>query len=94
RLADHICGTGGMITYARENPAKEFIIATESGMVNRLKREVPDKEFYSFGTICFNQKFIHLEDVKTALEKLQNRIELSPEIMEKALVPIRRMLEF
>ncbi len=94
KLSDHITGTGGMITYAKENHAKEFIIATESGMVNRLKREVPDKEFYSFGTICFNQKSIHLEDVKEALEKMQHKIELPPEIIGKAFVPIKRMLEF
>ncbi len=44
-LADEICSTERMITYCKEHPAKAFIIVTESGMLHRLKREIPGKEF-------------------------------------------------
>ena len=44
-LADEVCSTEKMVQYCRENPAKTFIIATESGMLHRLRRELPDKVF-------------------------------------------------
>src|ERR1700678_1889367 len=44
-LADEVCSTEKMVAYCRDNPAREFIIATESGMLHRLRREMPDKEF-------------------------------------------------
>src|SRR6187551_506453 len=44
-LADEVCSTEKMISYCRENPAQAFIIVTESGMLHRLRREMPDKTF-------------------------------------------------
>jgi quinolinate synthase len=44
-LADEVCSTEKMVSYCRDNPARSFIIATESGMLHRLRREMPDKEF-------------------------------------------------
>jgi quinolinate synthase len=45
KLADHICSTSGMYEFARQNPAKKFIVGTEMGILYRLRRENPDKEF-------------------------------------------------
>ena len=44
-LADEVCSTEKMVSHCRSSPAKAFIIVTESGMLHRLKRELPDKEF-------------------------------------------------
>ena len=44
-LADEVCSTEKMVGYCRDNPAKAFIIATESGMLHRLRREMPEKVF-------------------------------------------------
>ena len=50
-LADHICSTGGMFTYVKKSGSKEFIIATESGMLYKLNKENPDKKFYLLGRV-------------------------------------------
>lgn len=92
-LADFICGTGGMITYAKETDTKEFIIVTEEGMTKRLKREVPDKTFYVAAGVCFNMKKTTLEKVYGCLLNEKNDIELDEEIMEKARKALQRMLD-
>ncbi len=92
-LADKVCGTGGMITYARDSSADEFIIATEDGMVNRLKREVPDKRFYCVAGSCIGMKINSLERVLTALEKDQFEITLDEQTRVKAKEALDRMLE-
>ena len=61
-LADHICSTGGMFTYVKKSSSKEFIIATESGMLYKLQRDNPDKKFYlpTPHLVCANMKLITL----------------------------------
>jgi len=93
RLADHITGTGGMITYSKEDSAGEFIVATEEGMVNRLKLEVPGKKFYAVGGVCVNMKKITLEKVYDALKNEQFEIDVDRDISIKAKKAIDRMLE-
>jgi len=92
KLADHVTGTGGMITYSKESDAKEFIIATEEGMVNRLIRDVQDKTFYPIGTVCFNMKKNTLEKVYEALINEQYEITIDPDIAIKAKVAINKMI--
>lgn len=92
KLADHICGTGGMIKYVKESKAKEFIIATEEGMCNRLEREVKGKIFYRAGGVCFNMKEITLERVYNSLKYEQYEIKLSQEIIKAAYKALARML--
>lgn len=93
-LADAVASTSGMIKYVKENPAKKFIIGTEEGHIHRLKKERPDAEFYSLGNaqICFNMKLTTLNDVYESLEKEQYEIKLSSEIIEKAKLPIEKMI--
>ena len=93
-LADAVASTSGMIKYVKENPTKKFIIGTEEGHIHRLKKERPDAEFYSLGNaqICFNMKLTHLNHLYEALEKEQYEVVLSPEIIEKAKIPIDRMV--
>ncbi|MCX7698006.1 MAG: quinolinate synthase NadA [Candidatus Goldbacteria bacterium] len=93
-LADKVASTSGMIKYVKEEKAKKFIIGTEEGHIYRLKKERPDAEFYSLGNaqICFNMKLTKLEDVYESLKKEQYEIKLSEEIINKAKLPIERML--
>ncbi len=93
KYADHVCGTGGMVKISKESDKKEFIIVTEEGMCNRLKRECPDKTFYPLAGVCFNQKFITLDLVKEALEKEQHEINVDEETRLKAKKALDRMLE-
>jgi quinolinate synthase len=92
--ADQVLSTSGMLTYAKESPAREFIIATEEGLIERLIREVPDKAFYSAGhaRFCFNMKRIRLGDVYRSLDEEIYEVLLPPEIMKKARVSLERMV--
>lgn len=94
-LADAVLSTGGMCDYAKKSKAKEIIIGTEEGLIHKLKKENPDKEFYSPTprAVCPNMKLTTLEKVLWALEDLPNPIEIPEEIRIKALKPIQRMLE-
>ena len=91
--ADCITGTGGMIEYAKKDKSEEFIIVTEEGMVNRLEREIPNKKFYRAAGICFNMKYITLENVYDSLKKEQYEVDVPEEVMEKAKKCLKRMIE-
>ncbi len=93
-LADVVLSTSQMGKYAKENPAKEFIVGTESGLVYRLKQDNPGKEFYpaSERAVCPNMKRTTQEKVLWALEELKDEVRVSDEIREKARLAIERML--
>ncbi len=92
KMADGVLGTEGMLEYARKSESREFIIATEEGMVYKLQRELPNKKFYAAGGVCFNQKMIHLEDVYESLKKEQYEIDLDKDIITKARNALDKML--
>ena len=99
-LADEVCSTELMVKFARENPARRIIVVTESGMLHRLRREVPDKTFIAGPTdtcACNDCRFMKmntLEKVCAALRNLSPAIEIPEEIRERAFLPIQRMLEW
>ncbi len=92
---EHILGTGGMLKYVRQSLNKKFIIATEVGLLERLERENPEKEFIlpSPGLICPNMKLTTLESVYEALKYNQHVVEVPPEIAGKAHHSLSRMLQ-
>jgi quinolinate synthase len=98
-LADEVCSTEKMITYCRENPAEAFIIVTESGMLHRLRRELPKKTFIPGPTdvcACADCRFMKmntLEKLHAALLNLEPEIILPEALRARAELPIRRMLE-
>jgi quinolinate synthase len=87
-----------MVDYCKQSPSKAFIIVTESGMLHRLKKECPDKQFISVpisNCVCNECKYMKmntLEKLLACMENLNPRVELSKEIIEKARQPIERML--
>lgn len=92
-LADSVESTNGMVRYARNSNAKEFIIATERELTYRLKREMPDKEFYFVeGSICNAMKSITIHDVLNSIENEVYEITLPEEIRIRALAPVEKML--
>ena len=94
-LADRALSTGGMLKFVRESEQEEFIIGTECGILHRMRKENPGKQFYPLepAVLCPNMKKITLEDVLFALRDLAPRIELDEEMRKKAKAPIDRMLE-
>jgi len=93
-VADEVMSTGGMIRFARENKAKEFIIGTETGIIYRLQKENPEKIFYpaSDKAVCPNMKRITLEKVLWALQEMEHKITVPEDIRVKALSAVERML--
>ena len=97
-MADEVCSTEKMIAYCKASPANAFIIVTESGMLHRLRKEVPGKEFIAGPTntcSCNECEFMKkntLEKAIAALENLSPEIVLDEDIRRRALVPIERML--
>jgi quinolinate synthase len=94
RLADAVLSTGGMVRYPKTSPATRFIVGTETGMLNRLKREYPDREFYPATelAICRDMKVNSLEKVLRSLEEMQYEVRVPEEIRLKAKRSIDRML--
>jgi len=93
-LADKILSTEAMCWYARDMKEKAFIIGTEIGILHRIRKENPGKEFYpaSENAICPNMKKITLEKVLWALEGMGPEITLPRETMAKAKQCIQKML--
>ena len=93
-LADEVLSTSGMLRYAGESSAKEFIVATEEGLLERMGREMPDKVFLSPGKarFCFNMKKIRLEDVYRSLRDEVYEVNVERKIMERARASLERML--
>ncbi|MBO5923444.1 MAG: quinolinate synthase NadA [Lentisphaeria bacterium] len=93
-LADAALSTGGMLKYVKDSPAKQIVIGTESGIIHRLRKENPDKEFIALAPAprCMNMKKITLESVLKCLEEMQTPVELPQALIERARQPIDRML--
>jgi quinolinate synthase len=105
-LADAICSTEKMITYCKESAATKFVIVTESGIIHRLQKECPQKEFICAPTFdalraptdpcrcseCKYMKMNTLEKLRDCMKRLAPRIELPRNIIERARLPIDRML--
>lgn len=93
-LADVVSSTTGIINYAKQSGAQEFIVATEIGILHPLRKQCPDKKFYmaSDKLICPNMKLTTLEAVHSALVNLEPRVEVPKEIRKRAIVCLGRML--
>lgn len=94
-LADHVCSTAGMFKYCKSAAAKEFIIATEIGMLYRLRKENPQKIFYAATEhlICPSMKLTTLGWIAHSLENMTVLISVPEDIRLKAIKALRKMLE-
>jgi len=98
-LADEVCSTEKMVSYCRQSPAKAFVIVTESGMLHRLRREIPEKTFIPGPTDhcacadCRYMKMNTLEKLRDCLRDLTPQIVMPEDLRARAELPIRRMLE-
>ncbi len=92
--SDFVGSTAAIIKYAKESDCKDFVIATEKGVVDRLKRDCPDKNFVLIkdSIICPNMKWNTLEDIYNSLVNGEHEITVEKEVSDKALFCIDRML--
>ena len=97
--ADYIGSTTGILKYSTSSPCREFIVVTEAGILHAMQKASPDKVFIPAPpdaacacNECPFMKMNTLEKVYLSLRDLSPRLELSPSILERARVPIDRML--
>jgi quinolinate synthase len=90
-----VYSTEGMLTHVENSENDEFVIATEEGIIHRLKKENPGKKFYpvSEDSVCEYMKLINLEKLLKALKEETHEIKVEKELANKARIPIDRMLE-
>lgn len=94
-LADQVLSTEGMVKYVNESSAKEFIIATEVGILHRMQKDNPGKLFIPANaqSICSYMKMNTMEKVAESLENLQYEVKVPENIAKRAYLCIERMLE-
>ena len=94
--ASYIGSTSGIIDYVSNSLCNEFIIGTEDGVFYELKKRNPEKKFYKLNDkfVCQDMKLVTLEKIKNVLETMENQVEISEELREKALRPLDNMLEY
>ena len=99
-LADHVGSTASLLKYAQESPAREFIVATESGILHKMRQSCPDKTFIAAppeqaGCACNNCSYMKLntlEKLRDCLRDLSPEIHVDEEVAARAIRPIERML--
>ncbi|MFH1395527.1 MAG: quinolinate synthase NadA [Candidatus Omnitrophota bacterium] len=93
-LADYVGSTAGMIKYVKNSESKEFIIGTELGIIYKLQRDNPGKNFYvpTEQFICANMKLTTLGWLARSLEKEVYKIEVPGDVTEKARKALEKML--
>ena len=100
-LADYIGSTTALLNFTKNSSDKKFIVATESGIIYQMKKYSPEKEFLSAPTNdvecacndCKYMKLTTLEKIYMCLNEEINEVFVDKDIIEKAVKPIKRMLE-
>lgn len=95
-LADFVGSTTGIMNYVKSSSHDEFIIATENGVVDRLKRDYPNKHFYNIydkPTVCPSMKLLTVMDIYNSLKNETEEIQVEENLAKQALKCINRMLE-
>ena len=99
-LADEVCSTEMMVDYCKNHSAHSFIILTETGMMHRLTRELPNKSFIAGPTgncACNDCRFMKMNTINNLLDchkKETPEIYLKNSLIEEAIIPIERMLNW
>jgi quinolinate synthase len=94
-IADEVLSTSKMCQFAKETSATAMIVGTEVGLIYRLKKDNPKKEFYpaSEAAVCPNMKRTTQEKILWALEELKDEVKVFDDIRQRAKRAINKMLE-
>ena len=95
KVANFIGSTSKMCRYAQESKAQDFIVGTEEGILDRLRKENPSKNFYLAyeGAICPNMKLTTLDRLYASLKEEKNVVKVPKDIAKKARTSLERMFE-
>jgi quinolinate synthase len=94
RASTKVLSTEGMVRHAASAPNDTFLVATETGLLHRLRKENPGKTFVPAddGAVCRYMKQITLEKLRDTLRDMAPAVEVEPEVAAKARLAIDRML--
>ena len=95
KVADFVGSTSKMCRYAKESNAKNFIVGTEEGILHRLRKENPEKNFYFAyeGAICPNMKLTTLDQTLCCVKEEKNVVKVPEAVAKKARASLERMFE-
>lgn len=93
-LADSIQSTSGMIRFAGESSADQFILGTETGLIHAISKALPEKKFFpvSDQLVCPDMKKTQLQDIRNCLEKMSGRVVVEEAICIKAMNAVKKMI--
>lgn len=89
-----VLSTEGMLRYARQSDKHTFLVATEVGLLHRLRKEMPDKQFEAAddAAVCRYMKMITLNNLRDCLRDLQPEVNVPTDVAERARLAVERML--
>lgn len=95
RLGDYVGSTSGIMEYVRKSKDKQFVIVTEKGVADRLKRDYPEKKFILIknGMLCESMKLTTLDEILYSLQHEVNEITLDENVRKRSANCIERMLK-
>ncbi|MBQ0142212.1 MAG: quinolinate synthase NadA [Prevotellaceae bacterium] len=91
-LADKLGSTADLLKYTQTTSSTEFIVATEAGVIHKMREAMPNKVYYSVGNVCDYMRLNTLEKLYQALATEQPEIIIDEELSSMALKPIEKML--
>jgi quinolinate synthase len=91
----HVLSTEGMVRHVTSSPKRDFVVATETGILHRLHKEAPDKRFYAMSerAVCRYMKQITLPKVRDSLRDMRFEVTVPDEVAARARLAIERMVE-
>jgi quinolinate synthase len=91
----HVFSTEGMVNHVARSPKRDFVVATETGILHRLTRESPDKRFYAMSerAVCRYMKMITLEKLRDSLRDMRHVVAVDEDVAARARGAITRMVE-
>jgi quinolinate synthase len=93
-LADAVLSTSQMLSFAAKNPADEFVVVTEAGLLHALEKAAPEKRFFELAPrmLCPNMKITTLAKVRDCLAAMSGGVEVDAEVRKRALLAVERMV--
>jgi quinolinate synthase len=91
----HVLSTEGMVRHVAASPKRDFVVATETGILHRLHKEAPDKRFYAMSerAVCRYMKQITLPKVRDSLRDMKFEVTVPDDVAARARLAIERMVE-
>jgi len=95
KIADYIGGTSGMVKFVAKSDSRVFLVGTETGMLNRLRREFPDRKFYPIvpQADCIGMKKITLESIYRSIRDMVYEVSVEEKYARRVRAALERTFD-